>query len=221
MSLDKNNKKEMTKLVVDKADAIIERAKKLVKTALETKDAVSVSKLAAALMLMSGIRAGFLLTGKIVVKPGPTSYSIVFKPNPGAKNWDARPILCESSLFVQGATLMKSLQKDTFTTTEADAIYKKGIAEQIRKMVLFEGGARDATTGDARWVFVALCYKKHNYSQTGITKQEFANWISASGKHNALMPTQEIVLKGNVSTFPEKNRTPLPERYQRRVARRL
>ena len=139
-------------LRIEKADEVIAHAVRLLEAAVKAKDAISVSKLAAALMLLSGIRTGSLLTGSIVVHEGATSHSILFKERP-SKDAAETPLLCEAKLFVKAANEMKRMQGEKFTPTEADANYKKGIALQLKKMVTFHGTKpRDPTPGDARWI---------------------------------------------------------------------
>lgn len=209
-----------TPLRIDKGDNLIAHAVRLLEAAVKAKDAISVSKIAAALILLSGIRTGSLLTGNIAVRQGSTSHSVVFKELPSKKAVET-PLLCEAKLFVKAANEMKRMQGEYFTPTEADANYKKGIALQLKKMVKFNGtNSRDPTPGDARWIFIAICYKKHSFQKTGITMQEFANWISKSGKHDTKFPDQEIGFSGKLAIFPESVRTPLPLQLEKRVARR-
>lgn len=210
-----------TPLRIEKGDNLIAHAVLLLEAVKAKDTAISVSKLAAALILLSGIRTGSLLTGNIVVKEGATSHSILFKERPSKKAVET-PLLCEAKLFAKAANEMKRMQGRIFTPTEADANYKKGIALQLKRMVKFSGtNVRDPTPGDARWIFIAICYKKHAFQKTGITIQEFANWISKSGKHDTKFPDQEIGVSGKLSIFPESERPPLPLELKKRVSKRI
>ena len=211
-------------VVIEKGDELVELCEKLIRFALKTKNVIAKSKLAAAMMILSGIRAGPLLTGKIVVKPGSTSHSIVFKKHANAPSTPETPLLCEASLFVQAAAELKRMQNGvTMTTTQADDAYKNVIGQHLSKMCSVSPKTHRLTSGDARWIFVALCYRKHNYAQLGVRLQEFVDWVSRAGTRHAKIPTDRIVAKDSdaLANFSEAAQTPLPKPLAAKVAKRM
>ena len=180
---------------------MIERCTKIMKAAIATKGGVSVPQLTGAMMIISGIRIGTILSETIVVEPGSASHSITFKKDAEALPFPETPLLCEASLFIKAVEELKRMQgnkKNMYTT--ASKSYNSAVSYALRDV---------CTISDARWIFIALCYEKHAYK---LDFQNFVDWVShSSWSHSSKIPVNRpTVSPGSLVLFDPTARAPIP-----------